>query len=180
MLPAFRRKVYVQLDPRRWPSDRLSPTNALICIAILLATASAVLETEPLVTHGRERLFAHVELGFGLIFVAEYVARFWSAPEADGARPTWCKRLAFALSPVGLIDLVVIATSFAPLLTANVQLLRLLRLLRIVRLAKLGRMSAALHHMAGAAASRRMELALTAGFGAGLILMGATLLYWIE
>lgn len=177
---AFRRKLYVQLDPSRWPRHGLSPLNRLICAAILLATASAVLETEPMVVRGRAALFAGLELAFGLFFAAEYLLRLWVAAEADGGRPGWRKRLRFVVSPAGLLDLLVLATTFAPFLTANAQMLRLLRLLRILRLAKLGRMSTAMRHIAEAVASRRMELALTAGLGVGLMVAGATALYWLE
>lgn len=180
MLPTLRRKLYVQLDPSRWPARGLSPVNTLVCAAILLATAIAVIETEPLVTRGREHLFRIAEVAFGLFFAAEYLARLWVVAEADDARPIWRRRLRFVLSPSGLIDLAVIATTFAPFLTANAQMLRLLRLIRIVRLAKLGRMSAAMRHLGHAVASRRMELGLTAGLGIGLMVTGATLLYWIE
>lgn len=180
MAHALRRKLYVQLDPSRWPASGLSPLNALICTAILVATISAVAETEPLIARGREALFARLEIGFGLFFAAEYLGRLWTAAEADGARPPWRKRLRFVLSPSGLIDLLVLATTFAPFLTSNAQMLRLLRLFRIARLAKLGRMSTAMRHIADAVASRRMELALTAGFGAGLMVAGATALYWLE
>jgi voltage-gated potassium channel len=179
MMPtALRRKLHDQLDPASRAG--LSPLNTLICVAILLATASAVLETEPLLSGGREQLFRATEIGFGLFFAAEYLARLWVAAEADEPGPAWRRRLRFALSPGGLIDLLVVATTFAPMLTANAQMLRLLRLVRIIRLAKLGRMSAAMRHLGEAMASRRMELALTAGLGVGLMLAGATLLYWIE
>lgn len=180
MLPTLRRKLYVQLDPARWPAKGLSPLNKAICAAILLATAMAIAETEPMVTRDRERWFGVAELAFGLFFAGEYLARLWVVAETDDAAPVWRRRLRFVLSPSGLIDLAVIATSFAPFLTGNAQMLRLLRLIRILRLAKLGRMSSAMRYLAEAVASRRMELGLTAGIGVGLMVTGATLLYWIE
>lgn len=180
MSSRVRRKLYVQLDPPRWPGHGLSPLNALLCLAILVATLVAILETEPLVVRGRDHLFRAAEVAFGLFFAAEYLARIWVLAEADDPGPVWRRRLRFMFSPAGLIDLAVIATSFAPFLTQNAQMLRLLRLFRIVRLAKLGRMSSAMRHLGDAVASRRMELGLTAGLGAGLMVTGASLLYWIE
>lgn len=176
----IRRKLHIRLDPAHWPGDGLSPLNAVICAAILAATAVAIVETEPLVSAGREAAFRAVELAFGLFFAAEYLARLWTVVEADRAIPAWRQRLRFVFSPSGLIDLAVIATTFAPFLTQNAQMLRLLRLLRIMRLAKLGRMSIAMRHLSEAVASRRMELGLSAGLGLGLMVAGATLLYWIE
>ncbi|HEU0045293.1 ion transporter [Sphingomonas sp.] len=180
MLRAARRKLYVQLAPERWPGEGLSPLNAVICVAVLLATAVAIVETEPFVARGREQLFRTAEIGFGLFFAAEYLGRLWVVSEADDPRARWRRRVGFVLSPSGLIDLVVILTSFAPFLTQNAQMLRLLRLIRIVRLAKLGRLSVAMRYLGEAIGARRMELGLTAGMGLGLMVAGATLLYWLE
>lgn len=176
----FRRALYGQLDPPSWPSRGLSPLNAAICALILLATASAILETEPTITAGRERLFDWIEIGFGSLFLAEFLARLWVIAEEAQGEPAWKVRLRFLLSPWTWIDLLVIVVSFAPFVLANGQMLRLLRLFRILRLAKLGRMSAAMRHLIHAIASRRLELGLTAGIATMLLVFGATALYWLE
>ncbi|MCP3730775.1 ion transporter [Sphingomonas sp. MG17] len=175
----FRRALFEQLDPPKWPGRGLSPLNAFLCVLILIATALAVLETEPLVTRGNEALFHRIEIAFGTLFLLEFLARLWVVPEgSDG--PAWRCRLRFVLSPWSLIDILVIVTSFAPFIAANGQMLRLLRLARILRLAKLGRMSSAIQHLTHAIASRRLELGLTAGIALGLLVFGATALYLAE
>lgn len=179
-MSTFRRALYVQLDPPTWPSRGLSPLNALICIAILAATATAIIETEPLIHHGNEHLFHWAELGFGIFFLAEYIARLWVIAEEAGDQPVWKTRLRFMLSPWTLIDLLVVVITLAPFIVANGQMLRLLRLFRILRMAKLGRMSSAMQHLIRAVVSRRIELALTAGIATGLLIFGATALYLLE
>lgn len=180
MLSHFRRALFAQLDPPTWPETGLSPLNALICIAIVLGTATAIIETEPMIAAGHERLFHHLELGFGCFFLAEYLGRLWTIVEEDPTEPHWRRRIRFILSPSAIVDLIVIAVTFAPFILANGQVLRLIRLFRIVRLAKLGRMSSAMRHLIDAIASRRLELALTAAIAGFLLVLGATALYWLE
>lgn len=179
MLLRFRRALYAQLDPPTWPTRGLSPLNLLVCIIILLGTAAAILETEPTVAAGHEHLFRWLEVVFGIAFAAEYLGRLWTIAEDDPAHP-WRRRLRFVVSPGAIIDLLVLAVTFAPMFVVNGQMLRLLRLFRIIRLAKLGRMSSAMQHLFDAVASRRLELGLTAAIAMFLLVAGATLLYWLE
>lgn len=79
-----------------------------------------------------------------------------------------------------MIDLAVILASVAPFITANIAVLRLVRLFRIARLAKVGRFSETLRSMTSAIASRRYELGLTVALAVGLMLIGASALYWLE
>lgn len=180
MLRRFRRALYAQLDPPTWPTRGMSPLNAAICVLIVVATAAAILETEPLIADGHEALFRGLELAFGVLFLLEYAGRLWTIAEEAQGRPVWRVRLRFVFSFWSLLDLLVIAVSFAPFVMANGQMLRLLRLFRILRMAKLGRLSSAMRYLVNAIASRRLELGLTAGIAAGLMVLGATALYWIE
>jgi voltage-gated potassium channel len=177
---SLRRQLYRQLDPKAWTKPGLSPLNTLVTLAIIVATAAAIVETEPLVTAGRERLFDAAEFGFGLFFLAEYAARLWTVVEEEGARSPWRRRLAFVRSPAAIFDLLAILSALLPFIGASGAMLRLVRLLRIFRLAKLGRMSAALSNLASAVLSRRFELAATVGLALMLVVFGATALYWIE
>lgn len=82
--------------------------------------------------------------------------------------------------PATWVDIVVLVITFVPLAGLNGQALRLVRLLRILRIAKLGRMSRTFRQLVAAIASRRYELILTMLLAIGLVLAGASLLYWAE
>ncbi len=176
----FRRRLFQQIEPTVWPHQGLSPLNWLLIVVILLATVSAILETEPLVARYHAAGFHISELLFGSVFVAEYLARFWTIAESASPLPIWRKRARFAFSLSGMIDLLVIVATFSTLVVGNVAALRLLRLLRILRLAKLGRMSLAMRRLQQAVVSRRYELGLTMGLAFGLLILGASALYFIE
>jgi voltage-gated potassium channel len=176
----FRRNLFQQIEPTAWPHRGLSPLNWFLVVAILLATVSAILETEPLLARYHASGFRVAELLFGTVFVAEYISRFWTIAESPSKLPIWRKRAGFAFSLSGMIDLLVIIATFSTFVVGNVAALRLLRLLRILRLAKLGRMSLAMRRLQQAVVSRRYELGLTMGLAFGLLILGASALYFIE
>ena len=175
----LRAKVFAQLEPRARQGQGLSPANLVLSALILFATALAILETEPTIEGPGGALIAFVETGLGIIFLIEYALRLWSAAEAPAHGLPWKGRLAYALSPAALIDLVSVAASFAPGVH-GLLVFRLFRLLRILRLAKLGRMSRAWTHMVEAISARREELILSLMVGLGLMVASATLLYIAE
>ena len=177
----LRRRVHVQLDPSAWPERGLSPTNRFLVGAILLATASAIIGTEPTLVRTYASAFGSLELCLGLIFAAEYLARLWSVVERRrSGTSAAAARLRFVLSPSALLDLFIILITLVPFFSFNLMALRLVRLLRIVRLAKLGRMSSALKLLYGVVASRKYELMVTLGLASTLLIFGASALYWIE
>ena len=178
--PSLRCRVHRQLDPRAWTGGGLSPVNKWIILLILLATAAAIVETEPEVYTRYGPWFDALELLFGILFLVEYVARLWSIAEDRGEGSSFARRVRFIFSPSALLDLVVVAVTLIPFIPLNPAMLRLVRLLRIARLAKLGRMSSALTHLTGAVWLRRYELGLTLALACGVLIIGATALYWLE
>lgn len=175
-----RAQVHRQLDPQAWGKAGLSPVNTLIVLLILLATFVAIVETEPQIYSRNRSLFEALELLFGTAFAVEYLARLWSVAEGKGSGSDFRRRLRFAISPAALLDLAVIVAAFLPILDVNGAMLRLVRLVRIARLAKLGRLSAALRRLTRALWLRRYELGLTLAFAMGLLILGASALYWLE
>ena len=173
---SLRSRAFEQLDPEAYPGQGLSLTNILLYVLIVAATIIAILETEPLLHTDFKGVFQFAQTAFVSIFLIEYLARIWSAAENSG----WRGRLHFVLSPSAIIDLTVILATLAPFITANVAVLRLVRLFRIARLAKLGRFSEAMRSMGEALRSRRYELGLTVALAIGLLLLGASALYWLE
>jgi voltage-gated potassium channel len=162
------------------PEDGLTLTNKLLIIFIVLSVVFSILATEPTITSRSPRLFIHVEMVIGAVFLVEYVARIWSIAERPGQDSTWMKRWRFARSPMGIIDLVVVIASLAPFLLTNAPILRILRLLRLAALMKFGRFSMALRELARAISERRYDLFVTLALAAALLLLGATALHWAE
>ncbi|HYE46242.1 MAG TPA: ion transporter [Caulobacter sp.] len=174
----LRGRLYRQLDPEARRRG-LSPTNWALAVLIVFASVVAIIATEPTIYERAARAFVVAELVFGGIFLVEYLARLWVAPERPNTPGPWRARLSFMLSFSGIIDLLTIIATLTPGAPAG-PLLRAFRLLRVLRLAKLGRMSSAWRHMGEAIASRRTELFLSLFAGVGLMVFSATLLYLVE
>lgn len=175
-----RHALYVQLDPLARRARGLSPLNKLLVVLIILAEAAAVIETEPMISQGRETFFRALELLFGFAFLVEYAARLWVAVESPAFAVRKFPRLRYALTPAAIIDLLAILPALLALSVGGSLVLRLFRILRILRLAKLGRMSRAWKDIAAAVHSRRAELLLTLALALIAMLVASTFLYWAE
>ena len=171
--------VFRQVDPSARPG-RISFTNKVVIGLILAAVASAILETEPTIAAGNEELFRQLEIGFGSLFLVEYLARLWVAdmnPAFAGGR--W-PRLKFVTSISAIIDLLSILPALFAFAGGATLALRFVRFFRILRLAKLGRFSSAWKDLGDAIRSRKEELFLAFSLAAFTILIASTLMYWAE
>jgi voltage-gated potassium channel len=78
---SLRRSVYELLEPSARSKEGLSWANKLIVCAILLATCVAVVATEESIAIHYSHAVKWTELILGLVFLIEYIVRFWVAPE---------------------------------------------------------------------------------------------------
>jgi voltage-gated potassium channel len=178
-LQALKTAVFRQLDPSARP-EGLSIANRIVIVLILAAVASAVIETEPLISSGRERLFRDLEILFGLAFLLEYLLRLWVADLSPDCAASRYPRLKFVTSPAAIIDLMSILPALFAFAGGATLALRFVRFFRILRLARLGRFSQAWRDLGEAVSSRREELFLAFALAAFTLLIASTLLYWAE
>ena len=176
----LRRRLYCQLEPAAWRRNGLSPLNRFLFALISLAVVAAILETEPLIAGGRERLFQALEDLFGVAFTLEYAARVWTAADNPAFGPGWPGRLRYAASPAALIDLASILVSLLTVTGTKPFLLRAFRLMRILRMVKLGRMSLAMGYLIEAIKARRVELLFSLAVGLFFLILSASALYVVE
>ena len=177
---SLRSVFYHQVFVGAQPDGRLTIANRFIILAILLAVTSAVLFTEPALRPEWHHGLRIAEVVFGIIFLAEYVARIYAAAESPGEGSATTKRLRFIRSPLGLIDLLVVASTMLPMLTADAAVLRVLRLLRILAVMKFGRFSHAIREVGAAIKDRSDDLVVTVALAGIILLLGATALFMTE
>ncbi|RUR53065.1 potassium channel family protein [Vreelandella populi] len=173
-------KLYHQLAPEAWHEKGLSKLNQLICVLILLASLTAILETEPTLRAMAPGLFTALEAIFIGMFTLEYLLRLYAIGEDPRYRGV-TGRIRYIFSFWALVDLLAILPFFLGFMSHNnAFLLRLLRLARILRLARLGRFSQAWSALASALKSRTHELLLSAGVAGLLLLFSSCCLYVVE
>ncbi len=139
--------------------------QALIVVSVIAVAVETLPGLPPaarLVLRGFEALVLTV-------FTVEYAVRIYAAP----------RRLAYILSPLGIIDFLATVPALV-LLGVDLRSLRLLRLLRVLRLLKLVRYVAALRRLGRAVASIRDELAVFALIAAIVLYLCASAIYYFE
>ena len=178
-LQALKAAVFRELDPSA-REGKLSFSNKVVIGLILAAVAAAILETEPMIAAGNEMLFRDLEIGFGVIFLTEYLARLWIADMTPRFKDKNWPRVSFIFSPSAMIDLLAILPIFFAFAGGASVVLRFVRFFRILRLAKLGRFSSAWSDLAEALRSRREELFLAFSIASFILLVSSTLMYLAE
>jgi voltage-gated potassium channel len=178
--PSLRHSLYCELDPSARAKTGLSLTNRVVGLLIIASAALAVLETEPVVTAGRQIWFTAFEWLATVAFAIEYAARVWVSVENPKYGRGAAGRFKYVTSPAAVMDLLAVAPILLTFAGSETFLLRLFRLVRILRLARLGRFSSAMHELTNAIRSRRHELALSVALGLMLLLGSSTMLYLIE
>jgi voltage-gated potassium channel len=176
----FRKKLYRQLEPTAWRRKGLSPTNHFLVYLVIFAVVAAVLDTEPVISAGRELFLDNIEFGLGLIFLAEYVARVWVVVDNPRYERYRYPRLRYMASPMAIIDLLAVLPVLFAFGGASSLFLRFFRVLRMLRLAKLGRTSKAFKLLREAFVQKRHEFALILGMLMVTILIAGSLLYFAE
>jgi voltage-gated potassium channel len=176
----LRKHLHDQLFVGALPDGRLTLTNKLLIVVILLAVTTAELSTEPSISLEWHETFLLFELVFGVIFMLEYLARIYAAAEEPGPQSAWAKRWRFIRSPIGLIDLAVVISTLMPLITADAAMLRTVRLVRVLAVMKFGRFNRAMKEVWCAVTDRGDDLIVTVALAGMLLLFGATALYITE
>lgn len=120
--------------------DRVSQIVDIFLISLIsLNVLFVILETLPSLKHQYHTFFYIFETISVMIFSVEYFTRVWSSIENTNkayAHPLW-GRLRYMLSPMAIIDLIVILPLYLGFFLAiDLRFLRVLRLLRVFKLTR--------------------------------------------
>ena len=163
------------------PADRAGRTVALIIsVVIVLSILATVLETSgPLYDRWRTS-FRDFEFFAIMIFSIEYIVRIWVCTADEKFRHPVFGRLKYALTPLVLIDLIVILPFFLSGLHTNLAFLRVFRFIRLLRLAKLGRYSTALQIFHRVVVRTKEQLTIVLSLLLVMVVVASSLVYSAE
>lgn len=135
----FRRRLFDLLERGR-RSDPLSRLVDIFLIAVIVSNvAGSVAETVPSVDLRYGTALTVFDAICVAIYIVEYIARIWTAPEHPALldmAPSRA-RLAHVLSPMMLLDLIAISPIFIEIFAGtDFAVVRILRLIRFYRLAR--------------------------------------------
>lgn len=149
---------------------------------IIASVILAVFETIP--TFSEYHLFFLWGEGLcTLIFTVEYIARLWSVPFHEKYKGKW-GRLRYALTPLMILDLIVILPFFLhiflPVEFVTAGLLRFFRLIRIFRIMRLGEYSISLNRMTSLILRHKEDLAAIYFLSFCFMAILSTIMYFLE
>ena len=135
----IRRRAWELLDVGR-KNDKLSEFTDIVLITLIsFNVLSVIIESVPEIQVAYKGFFDSFEVFSVLIFTIEYVFRVWSITESTESKfrhPIW-GRLRFMMTPMQLLDLIVIAPFYLVFFfQVDLRMLRVLRLLRVFRLTR--------------------------------------------
>jgi voltage-gated potassium channel len=168
--PDLRDRLYELLEHDHLPHSVGSRFVRLIVVIIVLDVLAAILASVPEYDEKFHRLFTTVEVAAVMAFALEYLARIWSIVGHSLRDMTPMRaRLEYALSALGIIDLLAFLPSTIALIMRDRHALVLFGMLPFL---KLVRYSPALRSLLAALHAERRTL-----FGCLVILTGAVLLF---
>src|SRR5215831_13542393 len=134
----LRHRLYEILEhgPIGDPAGRV--VGRLLVLLIVVNLVAVTLESVPEFEARYAALFLGIELVSLVVFTIEYGLRLWVAAEHAPYKNSagWQARLAYAVSPAGIIDLLaVLPFWFAFILPAELKVLLVFRIIRFLKLA---------------------------------------------
>ncbi len=176
----FRQHIYETLEAGRVETPMGRFADLMLITLIALNVLAVILESVASLGQRYGNAFDMFEVFSVSIFTVEYIARVWSAPEHVGLKfhhPLW-GRLRYMLTPMALLDLIVIAPFFLVFFVGlDLRILRVLRLFRIFRLTRysssMGLLLSVLKEEAGNIGAALFVLAM-------LIVLSASITYLAE
>ncbi len=135
----IRRRMFDVLE-RDTTGDRLADWVYYFLVSIIvLSVAAAVIATVPTLPWQDSALLIGLEHFALIVFLVEYIARVWVAPEHPLRRrlPPWRARLHYVMTPAAIVDLIaILPIILAHFMDISLQTLLVLRLLRFFKLAR--------------------------------------------
>ncbi len=115
MRESLRSRGYTLLGHDEQHSPARTAVSTVLIIAVVLGVSGVLVGSLPELSPGERNLAALFSKLASVVFLAEYLARLWTAPESDPAmrgRPL-AARIAYARSFFGIFDLIVLAPVIA-------------------------------------------------------------------
>jgi voltage-gated potassium channel len=181
MAKSYKLRIYEILEMTEAEDKTAEAVNLFMLVLVVLNVSAVVLETVESIYSGHKiwfRYFADISL---IIFTIEYLLRLWSCDVDQRYGQPILGRALFALTPLALIDLLVILPTYAVLaFPADHRLLRSLRVLWTFRLLKLGRYSESLQTILDVIRTQERELLMSLSAILFFLVLSSTLVYLLE
>jgi voltage-gated potassium channel len=163
------------------PEDRITKiVSFLLLTLIVLNVLAVILETVGRIYNSHIKVFQTFGDLSIIMFSVEYLLRVWSCNADDRYNHPILGRIKYALTPLALIDLMVILPFYLAYLTLDRRLLRSLRILWTFRLLKISRYSKSLQTIMNVVKAQKDELAMSLTAIIFFMILSSTMVYFLE
>ena len=174
-------KIYKILEPAYEGDLSSKAFDIFLFLIIFLNVLAVILESVESISIAYSdffKMFSLFSVGF---FSIEYIMRLWSCPENKKFENPVMGRLRYALTPLALIDLLVLVPFYLPIFfQMDLRFLRVLRLLRLFTLFKLTRYSSSLKLLSTVIREKKEELIVTFLVTIILLVFASGIIYFLE
>ncbi len=174
-----KQRIYQLLEASDQKGSSSRIVDVFIMSLIVLNVIMVVMESVEEIYNAYTLWFYYIELISVIVFSIEYILRVWSISASDNYRGV-LGRIRYVFTPMALVDLLAVLPFYLPLFGVDLRIIRMLRIFRLVRVLKFARYNSALNIIGNVFRSKREELLITIGFTAMMILIAATLMFYVE
>jgi voltage-gated potassium channel len=181
MVKSYKLRIYEILESTNSEDKTAEAVNLFMLVLVVLNVTAVVLETVESIYAAHKDLFHYFADISVVVFTIEYILRLWSCDVDPKYRHPFLGRLRFALTPLALIDLLVILPTYAALaFPTDHMLLRSLRVLWTFRLLKLSRYSESLQTIMDVVRAQQRELVMSFSAIIFFMVLSSTMIYFLE
>ncbi len=177
----FKEKIHRIFEPASegdWSSKAFDIFLVTVIFLNVLAVILESVESIGVTYSGFFKIFSLFSVAF---FSVEYLSRLWACTENKKYEKPVAGRLRYALTPLALIDLMVLVPFFLPFfMQIDLRILRVLRLLRLFTLFKLTRYSSSLKLIGTVVREKKEELLVTFAVTMVLLVFASGIIYFLE
>lgn len=148
-------------------------------ILIILNLVVTIIETVKTIQDQFGFYFHLFDMFSLVVFLGEYLARLWVCNLDQRYKPFVTGRVRYLFTPMMILDFLVIAPFFIPMLYDTRSLL-ILRFFRIVRILKLTRYSRSFQRLARVAMKKKDDLIAALGVVFMLLVISSAMMYYVE
>jgi voltage-gated potassium channel len=176
----YKKRAYEILEKVN-PEDKIAEAANIFLTALIVLNAAAVVLESVDSIYNQHRLFFKWFGSFSIaVFAVEYFLRLWSSDVDKRYQNPILGRIKFALTPLMIIDLMVILPYYLPMIFPDLRFLRAARILWIFRLLKIGRYSESLRTLENVIRSQKEELLLSFAAIFFFLVISCSIVYFLE
>jgi voltage-gated potassium channel len=181
MAKSYKLRIYEILESTNSEDKTAEAVNLFMLVLVVLNVTAVVLETVESIYVAHKDLFHYLSDISVVVFTIEYILRLWSCDVDPKYSRPFLGRLRFALTPLSLIDLLVILPTYAVLaFPTDHKLLRSLRVLWTFRLLKMSRYSESLQTIMDVVRAQQRELVMSFSAIMFFMVLSSTVIYFLE